>query len=461
MCFGTFFAVRSAENYSKMKKILLLTVTAWALAHSIQAQDKLWTMEECMEYAVKNSPAVKQKVYTHDTYKAEHTSAIANFLPSINGYSEAGYNFGRSIDPETNTYNNTTTFNNYYRVSGELILFNGGQLVNQWRQAKVNLKAGTNDIQKAKDDLAIKTMGAFVDVVYFSGTRKYAEEKLIESKRILHKTSREEELGLKGKADLVQIEAQVAEDDYYFINQQNLYNSALLTLKEYMNYPYDEPLVVDTYLPESSYMEMLESIEDIYNVATLVNPNAIQAELQLKIRKMDQLIQKGRLFPTITFTGGVSTSYFENLKSDAAPPSFRDQFKNNRGEWISFTINIPIFNRMNRVTEVRRARNNVRIAQEQKTEIMRQLQTSVEKAVQDREGYAKEAIQMEKKEKADAYAYQVTLRKYEEGLMSPIDLQTSANILLMSKANLLQRRLMYLVKCKEVEYYKGTPLINE
>ena len=112
------------------------------------------------------------------------------------------------------------------------------------------------------------------------------------------------------------------------------------------------------------------------------------------------------------------------------------------------------------MTNARRYRNNLRIAQETRTEVLRQLRTAVEQSVLDREGYAKEAIQMDKKVDSDALAYRVTLRKYEEGLMSPLDVQTSANTLLESRANLLQKRLMYLLKSKLVDYYKGKPLFN-
>ena len=89
------------------------------------------------------------------------------------------------------------------------------------------------------------------------------------------------------------------------------------------------------------------------------------------------------------------------------------------------------------------------------------MQKDVEQAILDREGYAKETIQMEKKVEADALAYQVTLRKFEEGLMSPLDVQTNATTLLNSKADLLQRRLLYTMKCRQVDYYKGQPLVAE
>ncbi len=90
--------------------------------------------------------------------------------------------------------------------------------------------------------------------------------------------------------------------------------------------------------------------------------------------------------------------------------------------------------------------------------MLRQLQTAIEQSVMDRQGYAKESIQMQKKVESDGIAYTITKRKYEEGLMSPLDVQNSASTLLSSKADLLQKQLMYLMKCKLVDYYKGIPL---
>ena len=443
-----------------MRKILFITVLYVGFTNLITAQEKVWTMNDCMRFAVENSPKVKKQQFTNDTYKAEYQSSVASFFPSLEVSTSAQYSYGRSIDPETNTYDNTSTFNNGYSAYTSIPLFNGGQLVNQWRLAKVNKRLGMNNIQKEKDDLALNTMQAFMNVVYYQGTVKMASEKLVESNRILYKTQRMEELGLKGRADVAQIEAQAAADDYNLTHQENLYTNALLTLKEYMNYPFDQELEIDTTLIDKAYLEM-ESIWEIYEYAKETNPTALEVDYKLKAYKMEHLIYKGKLFPTISFSAGVSTNYYENLKSDVAATSFGSQFKNNRGEYFSFNLSFPLFSRLSRLTNIRRARNNVRIAEQQQTEVLHQLQVAIEKAVSDRTGYAKESIQMEKKRNADEIAYQATLRKFEEGLMSPIDLQTSANTLLLSKADLLQKKLMYILKCKEVDYYKGVPLINE
>ena len=128
---------------------------------------------------------------------------------------------------------------------------------------------------------------------------------------------------------------------------------------------------------------------------------------------------------------------------------------------MALSFQFPLFDRLVRITGVRRARNNVRIAQEQQTQTLRQLQTAIEQSLTDRAGYAKESIRMEKKLRSDELAYRLTLRKFEEGLMSPLDLRTSANTLLESKANLLQKQLMFLFKCRQVDYFRGKPLLHD
>lgn len=443
-----------------MKQILLTTILSFGLVTTTVAQEKFWSLNDCMRYAVENSPAVKKQTFTYDTYKAERNASVASFFPTASANVGAQYNFGRSIDPETNTYNNTSTFNNSYGLSTQIPIFTGGQLINQWLLGKSNVKMGKNDIQKKKDDLALETMQAYADVVYYKGTIKIAAEKLEESRRTLYKTKRQEELGLKGKADVAQFEAQVATDDYTLTRQQNLYNTALLTLKEKMNYPSDLELEVDTLLPDVSFVTVNENVNEIYGYAEENNPTSQQADFQLQAAKYQYRMSKGAMLPQIYFNAGISTNYFENLKSEASPASFNSQFKNNRGEYLGFTISFPLFNGLSKVTNLRRYRNNLRIAEETKTEVLRQLQNAVEQSVLDREGYAKEAIQMDKQVSSNDLAYRITLRKYEEGLMSSLDVQTSSNNLLTSKANLLQKKLMYLMKSKLVDYYKGKPLVE-
>ncbi|MDR2498578.1 MAG: TolC family protein, partial [Tannerellaceae bacterium] len=333
-------------------------------------------------------------------------------------------------------------------------------LVNQWRLAKANRQMGMNDIQKAKDDLALNTMEAYVNVAYYSGTIRFATEKLEESQRNLSKARREEELGLKGKADVAQIEAIVAGDDYMLTRQQNLYRTAMLQLKDFMNFPYGEELRIDTAAVGIDFEMERESAAEIFDYARGANPEALQADFLSEAARLRYLMTKGQLMPSLSLSAGIYTSYFENLKSEASPTPFRTQFSNNQGEYVALSLRIPILDGFSALTNLRRARNSMKIANENRAETLRKLQTAIEQTLADRDGFAKESLQMEKKLRADEIAYRLTLRKFEEGLMSSIELQTSATILLESKANLLQRQLMFLLKNKQVEYYKGRPLID-
>ncbi|MDR1500570.1 MAG: TolC family protein [Tannerellaceae bacterium] len=441
-------------------KTITLFIILFAGPGAMLAEGLVWTMDDCMRYAVEHSAAVRQKAYAYDTYGGEQASALASFLPAVELGSAARYSFGRAVDPETNTYVNTTTFNNYYEIYASMPLFRGGQLVNQWRMAKANRQMGMNDMLRERDDLALNTMEAFANAVYYLGAAGFAAQKREESLRLLHKARREEELGLKGKADVAIIEAQAAADDYLLTRQENLSNTALLKLKEYMNFPLEDELRVDTAVV-ISFMPSGESAADIFAYASDNNPAALEAAFRVRASRMQLLAQRGRLLPSVTLSGGVNTGYFENLKSEAAPLSFASQMKNNRGEYVGVSVSYPLFDGLSRVTEVRRARNNLRIAVEAESEALRKLHTAIEQSLLDREGYAKESVQMEKKLMADSIAYRATSRKYEEGLMSPLDLQTSANILLESRANLLKGRLMYLLKCRQVDYYRGGELIRD
>jgi outer membrane protein len=418
-------------------------------------------MDDCMRYAVKNSPAVRKEYHAGDTYKAEQLSALGAFLPSVSANVGTQFSYGRSIDPETNTYNNTSTFNNAYGLSVSLPLFSGGRLVNRWKAAKVGRLLGKQAVRLAEDELAINVMQAYIDVVFYNGTVKLAAEKLEESARLLYKTRRMEELGLKGKADVAQIEAQAASDDYELTHRQNLYATALLTLKEYMNCDSSLPFRIDTTLAEQERLPPGEPAEAVYRYASEHNPLARQAALNLESMKLKRRIAGGDFFPTLSFSASVSTNYFENLRAEAAPAAFKSQFWNNRGEYFSFNVSLPVFDGFARRTEFRRARNNMRIAGEQQTEALRRLQTTIEKAVTDCEGYLKEITQMEKQAEANELAYRLTCRKYEEGLLSPLDLQVSSNQLAQSKVNLLQRKLLYIVKVREVKYYRGETLIPQ
>lgn len=441
------------------KTIILIWLLNWSMVSIVSAQGEVWTMDKCMKYAIAHSTAVQKKCYEAANYKEDYHTAVSAFFPKVGAEISGQYNWGRNIDPSTNTYNTVTTFNNYYNLYTSVYLFQGGQIINQLRRARLNRQLGENEIQKARDEKAVEVMQAFVDAAYYRGCIALATDKLADSRQLLKKASRQEELGMKGKPDVAQVRAQVAEDDYNLTHQQNLFDTALLTLKSAMNYPSTDSLVLDTLMQQFVPEFRLENQEDIVHSACELNPSVKSAEYNVLRAKYEYQINKGKLLPSLSLSAGIATNYYKNFSgSDTAIP-FKTQFKNNRGEYVGATLSIPIFNGSVR-NEARKARNTVQIAMLDKDETLRKLRTEVQQAVMDRNGYVKEIVQMEEKVQADSLAYHAAHRKFEEGMMNAIDLHTTANALLQSRILLLQKRMLYVMKDRLVDYYKGDSLIK-
>lgn len=447
-------------NMIKIRQTLLLATCLSGL--NITAQE-VWDIDRCMSYAVEHNRTVRQRELEANNYKMDHLKAVGQFLPGIDAGISAQYNFGRSVDPETNTYISKSTFNNGYSMEASLPIFRGGSLINQVRKTKANILLGKAAMQEARDNAALETFQAYINALYYYGTSLLARKKLADSDSLLYKTRIQEELGLKGQADVAQTEAQQATDSYNLIRQQNLYETAMLTLKQTMNFPANDTLILDVTLLETSTADRIEltqeKADEIFRQALSFNPTLKQAEMAKKAADMNRKMYWCNLVPSITLYGGISSSYYKELHKTGYP-SFGDQFNNNFGSYFGISMSIPIFNRFSDIASLRQARNNYRISCEKYEAQKEELQKLVLQAVQDREGYLRESIQMEKKVASDSIAYHITRRKYEEGLMTSLDVQNNAATLLESETNLLQSKLTYLLKCRLVDYYKGKELIH-
>ncbi len=439
------------------KSFYIACLLLFGFSKSSAQNSELWTMSRCMKYAVEHSIAVQKKSYEAANYKADYQNAVRSFFPKINAEISGQYNWGRSIDPSTNTYNTVTTFNNFYNLYSSVYLFEGGQIINQFRQAKINRSFGLNEIQKSKDDKAIEVMQAFVDAAYYKECIKLAEEKLSDSRQLLLKTGRQEELGMKGRPDVAQIKAQVAEDDYNLTHQQNIFNSSILKLKDCMNYPTKDSLDIEIQIERLAPQFRIENIDDIYQFASTNNPMALSAQYNIQKARYQHNINKGMLMPSLSLQAGVATSYYKNLSDGGTNIPFSTQFENNRGEYVGVVLSIPLFNGSS-YGNIRKSKNNILIAQLDKDETMRKLHSDIEQAMMDRNGYVKEIVQMENKVGADSLAYYVAHRKYEEGMVSALELHTTSSTLLQSKITLLQKRMLFVLKDKLIDYYKGQEL---
>ncbi len=439
-----------------MKRIgILIGWLVWAAGASAQS----WSLDDCMKYAVEHATEVKREVVNVRQRKQDYQHAVAGFLPTVTGGVQGQYAWGRNIDPETNTYNNVTTFNNYYQLYAELNVFDGFATINALKQAKLSRDYSATAMQKIQNDRAIDVMQKYVDAAYAEASIRIASEKLNESKRMLAKMKRLYELGEKGRPDVVQMESQVAEDEYNLTHQENVAKQSLLALKSAMNFPVDEELKLEL---KSGYKEVSESgvnYEIVYQGFQHISPDLKSAEYEVERARYDYKIAKGRLLPSLSLGGGISTNYYKNLSQKGQYDGFASQFRNNQGEYLALTLSIPIYN-SDHWHSVKKARNDWQLAQVNLEETRRKLHDQIAQAVMDAEGYAKELHQMQKKVASDSLAYHMSSRKFEEGMLSTFDLHTAAQTLLESRIKELQMQMLLIIKQRLVAYYQGENLIK-
>ena len=444
---------RTKEQKNMRRTVISLSFIIYHSSFS-PAGAQTWTMQQCMQYAVAHNHEVKRAELDLDNFKAQKTGAIGRFLPSVDASIGANYNFGRAIDPETNGYTDVSTFYNGYQVTASLPVFDGFSRLHALKAAKASELMGRHALRQQQDLTALNVLKAYANVAYYDGLVRMADEKLQETELLLKQTRLMEEVGRKSAADVAQVESQHAEAAFELTRQRNLYASSLLELKKEMAYPLDDSLSFQ-FVPQKE----TACISQGSSSTILQSSELQQARYQMEASRHEWHQARSSLYPSLSLNAGLSTTYFKTLHSDATE-SFGNQFKNNMGEYVGATLSIPLFNRLQTITSIRKAKNNYRIARETYEDKQQELEKLSREAWQDWQAYMKQAAQMEEKVEADSLSYQLTRRQFEEGLSTAIDLHTTSTQLLKSKATLLQCQLMAMVKHELVRYYNGETIWN-
>ena len=434
-----------------------------------------------MRYAVANSPKMRVQQATNDDRRIDRREAAFGFLPTISAGTSGSLSFGRGIDPETNVYTNTTTFSNSYSLSAEMDIFNGFSAVNSLRIAKTALLLGIEEEQVTKDDICLEVIQAYYNVLYNQGMAicleviqayynvlynqgmaDLAREQLEETRRTLEQARIQCELGLKSSADVLQIESDLASKDFNLTKMENTLEQAVLTLKSVMYYPLDDDLKISVIEPSVLFSQFSYegNADSIASAARSFLPEFKAEEYKVRNAELELKTARWSLVPYIYAQGGYSTGYVYD-RSYAVNDPFWNQMNAKQGQYVGIGISIPIFNGLYKYNNIARKRNALATAEANRDIKFQEVEVEIRKAVQDMRGAAKEFVSADKKVSALSLSHQANTRKYEEGLMTVIEMQTSSNDLLEAKAQRLNCGLQYLLKERVVMYYKGITYLDQ
>ena len=440
-----------------MKKLVLIVFSFCNIL--VLAQEKVWNVETCMRYAVEHSTKRAKQEAQNEIYKQNRIEAIGGLLPSINANADVTTSFGHVLNKDSYKYDNINTIYNDYGINSSMLLFDGLAQFSRVKMEKLNRLKGLQQLQDTNDMVAYETLEIFFNVQYYQGTVKLANQQLDESISNLKQVKRMEELGMKSVPDVAELQSKEAEDRFLLTKQNNLLIQEIIRLKEKMNFPINEDFKITDSDPVLLTDTTSENVFELYQKALRYSPKVLAWNKSLESTKMAMNVAKGKFFPTLSLYGGINT-YFSRLLDGSSYTTFKEQLNANRNYYIGISLNVPVFNGFTRSADLKRSKQQLIIAQNEREETLRAIYSDIEKTVADVNGLSDEYHFGQKRTESMKTAHQVNQRKYTEGLISALELNTSSNRLLNAKIEELYTNLKYQLKLKLLNYYKGQAMYN-
>ena len=444
-------------------KIKIITLILFGLLVSSESfAQKMWKLDDCMRYAVENSPLSRKQALVEDNARKTLTEKTLGFLPSISASTSLSANFGRSIDPVTNTYASVSNFGQNYGASAGVDIFNGLQVVNGYKIARYSNLREKMSSEQIDNQIASSTMSSYYRAIFAYGALEIAKQELEEYKKNHLKKKVEFEVGLANISDLALLESNVSQGEYNVIHLSGLYQKSLVELKNQMFFPLNEQLPIDTISNSVvGINNSNENVGEIVSLAIQLLPDYNIAKQNERISQLTLSTEKALLFPRITASGGISTGYSKILEgSNAQQTPYGEQLKNRLGEYVGVSVSIPIFNGLSQQKRIQRARNDYEKSQIESEEKYREIERLVIESVIDLESYEKQCNQSISNIKSNTLSFSTIEAKFNEGLVSVVDLQATQTNLSRAKIDQLKAFLNYLMQRRLVDYYKGLPLIR-
>lgn len=431
-----------------------LIILSLLIALGAGAQER-WSLRQCIDYAIEHNIEVKQQEVNRDQQKVELNTVKYSRLPSLNGSASQSFGFGRTTSPVDNSYINMNTTGTSFGINTDIPLFTGLQIPNNIALSKLNLKAATEDLNKAKEDISIQVTSVFLQVLFNEEICKVAAEQVKLSKEQYNRMKRMNEVGKSSIAELYEAKSRLAQDELSVVQAENNRQLALLDLSQLLELPSPEGFAILSPKSETDFY-LLTSPEEVYNMAVMTKPGILAAQYRLAGALKSVRIAQSSFYPQLSFGAGINTGF--NTISGQEHNSFGTQLSDNLYKSIGFTLSIPLFNRLSTRNRVKSARlqhfsqslqlDNV------KKGLYKEIQQAYYNAVAAQAKYTSSGTAME----AAQESFKLMSEKYEQGKATAVEYNESKTNLLKSTSDRIQAKFDYLFRTKILDFYKGEPL---
>ena len=435
-----------------MKRTILIACVM-ATGYGIQAQEA-WSLQKCIEYAIEHNLSIKQQEATRHQSEVELNTAQWSRLPNLNGNVGQSFNFGRALQAD-NTYGNRNTANTNFSLGTNIPLFTGLQIPNSIALAKLNLKAATEDLKKAKEDISIQVASYYLQALFNEELSKVAQNQVKLSQEQLDRKVAFFKNGKASEAEVYEAKSRLAQDEMSAVQADNNYRLALLDLSQLLELPTPEGFTIAE--PPTVEMNVQLSLPDeVYSQAMTNKPSIKAVQYRLEGAEKSIRIAQSGYYPQLSFGAGLSTNYYNMSGIETA--SFSSQWHQNFNKYLQFSLSIPLFNRFatrNRVKSARIQKNALqwRLEESKKT-LYKEIQQAYYNALAAEAKYRSSQSASE----ASEASFKLMSEKYANGKATATEYNEVRTLWMKALSDHIQARYDYLFRSKILDFYKGEPL---
>ncbi len=457
-------------------------------SQKVKAQ-KYWTLQECVDIAIKNNITVKQRELSKESVKADALQTKAAILPSVNGQATHIYQNGFAINPVTNTAQSDLTFrSNNISLSANMVLFNGFQQSNNIRLQESNLKASNQDLESTKNTIRLSVANAYLQVLMNAEILGRNQIQTESTKQQITKQQKLVELGAANRVKLLQLKAQLSNEELQIVTSQNTLDQSYLSLWQFLNIEIDTAnKIIKPELDINQIKNELRSASQIYQDYLNQSPDVKAAQIRVRSAELSKFVVEGGRSVRLNMSAGISSFYSTQTQQPTGSPimlartigydasgnpiqiysptytsfettPFSDQFNRNLGKNLGFTLSVPIFNAWQVNTNVQKAKINAYNAHLTEKQVQNDLYKNITQAHQDFTAAQKNYEATENSFESNKESFSLAEGQFNLGAISTVDYLSTKNEFLKAQASFIQAKYQLVFRRKVLDFYMGKPL---
>jgi outer membrane protein len=440
-----------------MKTKLMITAFLLMLSGlSVNAQGKIWTLQDCIKYALDKNIQIQKSGLTNDQNQLYANQAKFNRLPSVSASVNENLNWYKGFDATTGQYGNNNGSNSTnYGLNASVSLYNGDKLKIRIKQAELNLESGKYYSESVKESVGLNIVNAYLQLLYANENVKNAKKQIESTTEQLGLAKERMDIGLISLSDYLQIKSELSTEKSTLATAQSTYAIDNVTLEQLMELPVDPNFAVSSPNLDSILIATVQpNSQDIYNLALGIKPEIKNAELTKESTALNVKIAKADFLPVISVNGGLSSGY-SSLTTNS---NYSTQLNDKINPSLGLSLSIPIFQKKQIKTNVGIAAIGVDNAELDVVNAKNQLRKEIEQACVDVVSAQEQYNASLEQQQSTQESYDVTNEKFKVGLLNSVDFLVQKTNLITSESKLLQSKYNLLFTLKVLDYYKGIPL---